>query len=242
MHFGRRSAVIAVIAGVTFAGLAPAAAHPVDELLQQVYVTPIGNTLDLDVELTPAAEIAVAFLGNVDRDGDGAISTSEADAHAAAVARAISVVVDGATVPVQLDNSIYPEERLMLAAAGTIVFKLHANLPPSSRQRVVVVTNAYAPTSPSGTINTTVQGSITPRPNSPITLASIDRNESGRTITVRYTDGADRSIRGVSTLTASDKPSNRAGALLVVAGGVLAVAASAVVCVLSRRRRAMARS
>lgn len=232
MHIGRTPAVLIIIAGVTFTGLTPASAHPVDELLQQVYVTPVGNVLNLDVELTPAAEIAVAFLGDIDRDNDGVISAPEADAHAASVNAVITVVVDGASVPLQLDNSSYPEERLMLGAAGTIVLKLHADLPPSTRTRVLVVTNAYAPTSSGGAINTTVQASVTPRPDSPITVGSIDRDVSGRTITVHYSEGA----LGGSASSASVATSDESDAAKVIAGIALEVGVAALLWFVVRRR------
>ncbi|MFF9162151.1 hypothetical protein ACF081_18045 [Streptomyces longwoodensis] len=62
----RRTAV--VMLAVAGAGLAaaPAQAHPSDETIQQVYLTPTRTRLDIELDVTPGVLVAPSFARTTD--------------------------------------------------------------------------------------------------------------------------------------------------------------------------------
>ena len=73
------------------APVATVSAHPLDELLQLIYVTPTTTGVSVEVQLTPGELIAPAFVALIDADADGAISENEASNHLELIRDSISV-------------------------------------------------------------------------------------------------------------------------------------------------------
>ena len=98
----------------------PAAAHPTDEVVQQLYVTPAASGLTVQLDLTPGVLVGPQFARTVDADGDGAASPAELDAHVAAVRSAVTATVDGVPVELAVTDTAYPPTELLAAAGGTV--------------------------------------------------------------------------------------------------------------------------
>ena len=170
---------LAAIVGLV--ATAPAAsAHPSDELLQQVYLTPGAGGLVLDVELTPGVLVGPSFLPLLDHDSDGTVSPTEQADHVGDVQDALTVEVDGQRVPTRVARATYPDAALLGAGGGTIVLRLAADTPTSAGPRTVSVTDRYGPT------KTLVQTSVTSDADSPVIVDDIQRDDSGQTMTVSY--------------------------------------------------------
>src|ERR1700750_2091244 len=113
-------AAVAVAAGFLWVSAVPASAHPVDELVQQIYITPTTTGIDLGVQLEPGILIGPAFVRMREVDADGQVSDIEAARNAADVRAAIVVTVNGRPAPITLVRSIYPDAGVLSAAGGSI--------------------------------------------------------------------------------------------------------------------------
>ncbi|WP_327011155.1 hypothetical protein OHA72_30090 [Dactylosporangium sp. NBC_01737] len=125
------AAVLGGLAPLLLAG--PAAAHPTDEVIQQAYLTPTTSDLTVELVLTPGALVAPAFAKAVDTGRDRAISAAEEAWYAAGVASALTLRVDGATVPLTVTGHTAAPYQLLTAAGGTVTVTLTAPLPAGAR-------------------------------------------------------------------------------------------------------------
>ncbi len=168
------ASLLAAIGSVLAAS--PAAAHPSDEVLQQVYLTPTGSRLAVQLDLTPGALVAPAFARVVDTDGDKTISAGETAAHVDLVTSALTLRVDGRAVPLAVTGHTYPTDELLAAGGGAVTVELAAALPSGSRN--VVFTDEYSPG------RTTVQMDVLVADADPARLDTITRTRQGRAITI----------------------------------------------------------
>ena len=167
------------------APVATVSAHPLDELLQLIYVTPTATGVTIEVQITPGELIASEFAMLVDMDGDGTISDDEAAKHLETVRGAISVRFGETAVPVTLMKSSYPDAASLRAGGGTIMALFAADSPTSEAgERVVSVTHEYSP------MSTVVQTSVTLSAYHVVDVTSIQRADEGRVLTLRYAERA----------------------------------------------------
>jgi ABC-type nickel/cobalt efflux system permease component RcnA len=214
-----RTLAAAVLAAGFLIPAAPAAAHPLDEVLQQVYLAPGDGALGIELDLVPGATVAAAFARGIDTDGDRTFEPAETSAHMAAVGRGLSLTVDGRTVPITVTGSSYPDQTLVASGGGTVSVQATAPLPPGAHQ--VEFRDAYD-SGPS----TTVQMSVTTAPDAPAVAGDITHADGGRTIlmhlTPRTTTDAAAPARETGlterTLTALHEPLRSPWALLVLIG------------------------
>ncbi|GAA0469643.1 hypothetical protein Ade02nite_32640 [Paractinoplanes deccanensis] len=153
------------------------AAHPLDQVLQQVYVTPAAGVLEVQIDIVPGALVAGAFARSVDTDGDRALSAGETAAHTETLRATSAVRVDGRAEPLTITSAAYPAYDLLAAGGGTISVRGTAPLPAASRQ--VTVRDGYRPGQP-----TSVQMSVTLARGAALAPSDIHHGESGRSITV----------------------------------------------------------
>lgn len=143
----RFAARLATVAGLLVAGLAGfapiASAHPTDEIVQQLYLTPERSGLTVELQITPGVLVGSGFLQGLDADGDGTLSVAETAAHAAAVTDALTVEVDGRATALRPLEARYPTPELLAAGAGTIRLAWAADLATSAR--AVQVHDGYDP-------------------------------------------------------------------------------------------------
>ena len=154
----------------------PAAAHPTDEIVQQLYVTPAASGLTVQLDLTPGVLVGPQFARTVDADGDGAASPAELDAHVAAVRSAVRATADGVPVDLAVTDTTYSPIELLAAAGGKVSLTMTA--PVSADAHGLVITDTYDPG-----ITSTVQMSVLLSPD-PIPIGRIGHADQGRTMTV----------------------------------------------------------
>jgi ABC-type nickel/cobalt efflux system permease component RcnA len=118
--------LLALISLLT-SGLLPAkeaAAHPIDEYVQNTYIDPAPDRTALELNLTPGVLVAPQVIALIDADGDGEISEAEGEAYANDyVLRDIALEVDGEPQPLTLVDDSFPTPLDMSAGMGTI--RLH---------------------------------------------------------------------------------------------------------------------
>src|SRR4029450_9710648 len=81
------------------------------------------------LDLTPGISVAANVLGQVDRDGDGAISRAEGVGYVSGLVSAIRLAVDGRPLSVQPLESAFPAIDAVRRGEGTIRIALSAPLP-----------------------------------------------------------------------------------------------------------------
>lgn len=106
-----------------------AAAHPIDEYVQNTYIDPAPDRTTLELNLTPGVLVAPQMLAMIDTEGDGEISETEGDAYANEVLRDISLEVDGEPQPLTLVDASFPTPMDMSAGMGTIRLHVAAEAP-----------------------------------------------------------------------------------------------------------------
>lgn len=83
--------------------------HRLDEYLQATIVVIEPGELRLEMNLTPGVAVAGPLLAEIDRDGDGAISTSESAAYADSLRRDLTLRLDGRPVELTPGALDFPE-------------------------------------------------------------------------------------------------------------------------------------
>jgi nickel/cobalt transporter (NicO) family protein len=175
------SAAAVLVAVLSVLCAAPAAAHPTDEVVQQVYLTPAASGLGVRLDLTPGVLVAPQFARTVDTDGDGTLTTAEVDAHVAAVQSAVTAQVDGRPVDLTVARQSYPPVHLLAAGGGTVTLEWTGALPADAHE--VVFTDRYEPGG-----RPAVQMSVLV-PADPVELGRIGHTDGGRTMTVALNPG-----------------------------------------------------
>ena len=109
----------AALVGVLLSPATPDA-HRLDEYLQAARVSLARDRITLDVDLTPGASVAPAFVRLLDRDGDSTISPAEAEAYGRTVLSELVVELDQHPVAVTLTRVATPSIAEMRDGVGTI--------------------------------------------------------------------------------------------------------------------------
>jgi ABC-type nickel/cobalt efflux system permease component RcnA len=208
-----------LVAATSVLWATPATAHPTDEVVQQIYLTPAASGLSVRLDLTPGVLVAPQFAGTIDTDGNGALSPAEVDVHAAAVRSAVSVQLDGAPVELTDTGRTYPPAALLAAAGGTVTLEWAAPLPADAHD--VVVTDRYVTAG-----RPAVQMSVLLAAGSDaVDVGPIGHADEGRTMTVALRTGtppppaADASTAtGGSMLDALRRPLTSPWALVALVG------------------------
>jgi hypothetical protein len=104
----------------------PALAHQLDEYLQATLVSIEPGRIRFQINLTPGVAVADKWLGLIDLNLDGVISTNESAAYAEAFKRDLIVRLDGRKVELNLDALNFPE--LAEVRAGWGIMQLEYSL------------------------------------------------------------------------------------------------------------------
>ena len=107
-----------------------AAAHPLDEYVQNTYIDLAPDRTTLELNLTPGVLVASEVVALIDADGDRGISEAEGEAYANDyVLRDIALEVDGETQPLTILDGSFPTPLDMSAGLGTIRLHVAAEAP-----------------------------------------------------------------------------------------------------------------
>jgi hypothetical protein len=142
---GRACARLAIALFPFFQSMA-LSAHRLDEVLQAAQVSITPTHITMVVYQTPGVEVADRFLGNLDTNGDNAISGEEGRAFAQRVVDQFALDLDGSVLPVSLERSEYPLVPIMRGGEGSVRIEARAMVPALSVGRhALTFTNNFDP-------------------------------------------------------------------------------------------------
>jgi hypothetical protein len=120
----------ALPAAIAFVMALPAesSAHRLDEYLQAARVSLARDRIELEVDLTPGANIASAIVALLDRDGDNTISPVEARAYGQVVLSDLVLELDDRPVALTLTRVEIPSIDEMRDGLGTIQLRAVSNI------------------------------------------------------------------------------------------------------------------
>lgn len=165
---------------VVLTGASPASAHRLDEYLQAMRVDVRPESIVLELDLTPGANIAADVLAALDPDGDGIVETSEADAYVTTVLRSLEVAVDGERLAIGLVNRIIPSVDDLRAGSGVISMVATAAAVQSRGRHRLRVANGYR-----NDVGVYLANVLRPEPG-PVTIATQSRDPRQQTLTIEY--------------------------------------------------------
>lgn len=111
----------------------PAAAHPLDEFFQAIYIRMAPNRVTLEVELYTGVLIAPRILALIDANGDDVISEAEGQAYLERYRHDLTFEIDDQPVPLMLSKYEFPAVIDLRAGVGIIRFELYTDLPADHR-------------------------------------------------------------------------------------------------------------
>ncbi len=112
---------------------ASAAAHPLDEFFQAVYIRMAPNRISLQVELYTGVLIAPRILALIDTDGDDVISAAESWAYLERYRRDLTFKIDDQPAPLTISKAEFPAALEVRAGVGVIRFEFYTDLPANHR-------------------------------------------------------------------------------------------------------------
>lgn len=112
---------------------ASAAAHPLDEFFQAVYIRVAPNRVTLQVELYTGVLIAPRILALIDTNGDETISTQESLAYLDRYRRDLTFEIDDQPSPLTLSSYEFPSVLDLKAGVGIVRFEFYTDLPANHR-------------------------------------------------------------------------------------------------------------
>ena len=118
-------------------------AHRLDEYLQATLLSIHGNRVSAEMTLTPGVAVFEAVMGEIDRDRNGVVSSSEQRAYADRVLRDLSIKSDGHRLQPQVSAVQFPSLAEMKEWRGGIRLTFTALLPPGNRERELTIENRH---------------------------------------------------------------------------------------------------
>ena len=103
-------------------------AHRLDEYLQATRIDVARDRIVLEVDITPGTSIAVSAIASIDRDRDGHISATEAQAYADTVLAEMVFELDGRALPLMLTNVRVPALAEIREGMGTLRIEASADI------------------------------------------------------------------------------------------------------------------
>ncbi|MCE2576553.1 hypothetical protein [Komagataeibacter sp. FNDCR2] len=115
--FGKWVVPVAVI---LLAVYFPAQAHRLDEYLQATTIGLARDGITLRLRLTPGVDMADRVIRQIDRNGDGVMSTEEQRGYAERIAGNLSLSLNGKSVSLRPDAGAFPTIDMMKGGTGLI--------------------------------------------------------------------------------------------------------------------------
>jgi hypothetical protein len=123
----------------------PARAHRLDEYLQATRIGFERERLQVEINLTPGANIASQIASLIDTNADGVISQVEGAAYVRRVLAAISLSIDGRRVGLRIDGHEIPGPEAMAAGMGTIRIRGSVTTATGAGRHHVAYANSHLP-------------------------------------------------------------------------------------------------
>lgn len=160
----------------------PAAAHPLNEYVQNTYIDLAPNGATIEMDMTPGVLVASGVIEQIDSNGDGEISKTEGEAYARGVVqRDISLKVDGEPQKPTLLDSSFPKPLDMKAGLDAIRLQIDVgSLAGSPGQHEIVYRNDHEPVNSAYLVNAFETGDR-------VEIAQQERGERQHGIKVNYT-------------------------------------------------------
>jgi hypothetical protein len=114
----------------------PASAHRLDEYLQATRIAVEPERVNVEIDLTPGADVAANVIALIDANHDGEISKAEQEAYARLVLASATLEVDDASRRLMLTSSVFPSILEMKEGVGVIRVKASAATPGAGRHRL----------------------------------------------------------------------------------------------------------
>jgi hypothetical protein len=142
--FGTRGlALVAFVAAL----LVPStlSAHRLDEYLQASRLAIDAERIDVEIDLVPGVAVASTIFRAIDIDGDGRVSSSEAERYARVVLSSVALEVDGRVQPMALTGYRVPEWDEVCEGVGAIRLTMEARRSMSAGRHSLVYRNMHQP-------------------------------------------------------------------------------------------------
>jgi hypothetical protein len=125
------SCAAALVIAVMISADVSVSAHRRDEYLQAARLAIEPSRVQLQLDLTPGIAVADTIIADIDRDGDGVLSTVEKRAYVDRVLRDVTLTVDRHPLDLQaqLTAASFPSADAFRTGEGTIQLQLDAALP-----------------------------------------------------------------------------------------------------------------
>jgi hypothetical protein len=124
---GSRSTAAAAIAiDVAITAAASVSAHRLDEYLQAARIAIEPDRVEIELDLTPGANVARRLVSEIDRNRDGVLGREETQAYSSNVLRDLGLQVDDRPQTLGVIDSQFPGVDAMLKGEGTIQLRLSA--------------------------------------------------------------------------------------------------------------------
>ena len=114
----------------------PASAHRLDEYLQATRIAVEPERVNVEIDLTPGADVAANVIALIDVNHDGEISKAEQEGYARLVLASAALDVDDEPRHLMLTSSVFPSIPEMREGVGVIRVKASAATPGAGRHRL----------------------------------------------------------------------------------------------------------
>lgn len=146
---------------------------------QSSHLTVRPEGVEVELELSPGAQVAAAFLHGADADGDRVISEVERRDFGARVARDLSLTVDDRPAPLRVEHVFVPDVATIETGEGMAVVRAVAPVRLARGAHRLCFTNGHAPLPSAWSVNV-FSGS------SAVALAAPTRSEEGRALCAAF--------------------------------------------------------
>ncbi len=161
----------------------PAMAHPVDEVVQSVYLFLGADAVLLELDMTPGSAVSGSVTGPLDADPDRSITDAEARDFAAMVLEQSSLMIDGETLTLKVQSATAPPYDMLEQAGDTLRIFASAGHADTEGAHVLHYVNSYAPAKTLRDANIFLQ----PDGDWVYEVTAQDGSDDGSELTVRYT-------------------------------------------------------
>jgi hypothetical protein len=118
----------AIAIAVAIGAAVSVSAHRLDEYLQAARIAIEPDRIDIELDLTPGADVARRLVAEIDRNRDGVFGRDETRAYSANVLRDVGLQVDDRPQALGVVDSRFPGVDATLKGEGTIQLRLSARV------------------------------------------------------------------------------------------------------------------